>query len=156
MRRVITKIRRIVALRLLEGRAGRIYLYIIYVGDRRHRPRRGYAHRILRPASCTITRKATTCFFTDTSRGRKGGEMVTLIVSTTADAASIGPASALLAMPGWLPGPSLQVFALSFHLHDFLSKPLLPLSNFISFLFSFPENFKFLIWILFPNMIHRQ
>ncbi|CBI15350.3 unnamed protein product, partial [Vitis vinifera] len=34
--------------------------------------------------------------------------MVTLVVATTTDAASLGPASALLAMPGWLPGPSLQ------------------------------------------------
>ncbi|XXG72734.1 hypothetical protein AAC387_Pa07g1765 [Persea americana] len=34
--------------------------------------------------------------------------MVTLVVSTTADPASIGPASALLAMPGWQPGPSVQ------------------------------------------------
>ncbi|XP_010257933.1 PREDICTED: D-aminoacyl-tRNA deacylase-like [Nelumbo nucifera] len=34
--------------------------------------------------------------------------MVTLLVATTLDPASIGPASALLAMPGWQPGPSLQ------------------------------------------------
>ncbi|PIA63263.1 hypothetical protein AQUCO_00200943v1 [Aquilegia coerulea] len=34
--------------------------------------------------------------------------MVTLIVATTMDPASIGPASALLAMPGWHPGPNLQ------------------------------------------------
>ncbi|KAK6925155.1 D-aminoacyl-tRNA deacylase DtdA [Dillenia turbinata] len=34
--------------------------------------------------------------------------MVTLVVATTIDPASIGPASALLAMPGWHPGPSLQ------------------------------------------------
>ncbi|XP_039142527.1 D-aminoacyl-tRNA deacylase [Dioscorea cayenensis subsp. rotundata] len=33
--------------------------------------------------------------------------MVTLVVATTADPASIGPASALLSMPGWSPGPSL-------------------------------------------------
>ncbi|KAK9278006.1 hypothetical protein L1049_027563 [Liquidambar formosana] len=43
----------------------------------------------------------------------KGGgayirEMVTLVVATTTDPASIGPASALLAMPGWHPGPSVQ------------------------------------------------
>lgn len=36
-------------------------------------------------------------------------EMVTLVVATTTDPASIGPASALLAMPGWHPGPPLQV-----------------------------------------------
>lgn len=35
--------------------------------------------------------------------------MVTLVVATTLDPASIGPASALLAMPGWHPGPFLQV-----------------------------------------------
>ncbi|XP_019225786.1 PREDICTED: D-aminoacyl-tRNA deacylase-like isoform X2 [Nicotiana attenuata] len=34
--------------------------------------------------------------------------MVTLIVATTIDPASIGPASALLAMPGWHPGPPIQ------------------------------------------------
>ncbi|XP_011086913.1 D-aminoacyl-tRNA deacylase isoform X2 [Sesamum indicum] len=35
-------------------------------------------------------------------------EMVTLVVATTVDPASVGPASALLSMPGWQPGPSLQ------------------------------------------------
>ncbi|GKU95104.1 hypothetical protein SLEP1_g8506 [Rubroshorea leprosula] len=34
--------------------------------------------------------------------------MVTLVVATTADPASIGSAASLLAMPGWQPGPSLQ------------------------------------------------
>ncbi|KAI7986009.1 D-aminoacyl-tRNA deacylase [Camellia lanceoleosa] len=34
--------------------------------------------------------------------------MVTLVVATTIDLASIGPASALLSMPGWYPGPLLQ------------------------------------------------
>lgn len=34
--------------------------------------------------------------------------MVTLVVATTTDPASINPAKALLAMPGWLPGPSFQ------------------------------------------------
>ncbi|XP_028081342.1 D-aminoacyl-tRNA deacylase-like isoform X1 [Camellia sinensis] len=34
--------------------------------------------------------------------------MVTLVVATTIDPASIGPASALLSMPGWYPGPLLQ------------------------------------------------
>ncbi|XP_031371534.1 D-aminoacyl-tRNA deacylase-like isoform X1 [Punica granatum] len=34
--------------------------------------------------------------------------MVTLLVATTADPASIGPASSLLAMPGWHPGPTIQ------------------------------------------------
>ncbi|XP_009631667.1 D-aminoacyl-tRNA deacylase-like isoform X1 [Nicotiana tomentosiformis] len=34
--------------------------------------------------------------------------MVTLIVATTIDPASIGPASALLAMPCWHPGPPIQ------------------------------------------------
>jgi len=33
--------------------------------------------------------------------------VVTLVVATTADPASVGPASALLAMPAWSPGPSL-------------------------------------------------
>ncbi|KAL3335507.1 hypothetical protein AABB24_031630 [Solanum stoloniferum] len=39
---------------------------------------------------------------------RCGRGMVTLIVATTIDPASIGPASALLAMPGWHPGPPIQ------------------------------------------------
>ncbi|KAL2479105.1 D-aminoacyl-tRNA deacylase [Forsythia ovata] len=34
--------------------------------------------------------------------------MVTLVVATTVDPASIGPASALLSMPSWHPGPRLQ------------------------------------------------
>ncbi|WCJ22061.1 D-aminoacyl-tRNA deacylase [Euphorbia peplus] len=34
--------------------------------------------------------------------------MVTLLVATTTDPASINPATALLAMPGWQPGPSLE------------------------------------------------
>ncbi|KAH7841732.1 hypothetical protein Vadar_033562 [Vaccinium darrowii] len=34
--------------------------------------------------------------------------MVTVVVATTTDPASIGPASALLSMPGWQPGPSFQ------------------------------------------------
>ncbi|KAI7986480.1 D-aminoacyl-tRNA deacylase [Camellia lanceoleosa] len=34
--------------------------------------------------------------------------MVTLVVATTIDPASIGPASALLSMPGWYPSPLLQ------------------------------------------------
>lgn len=33
--------------------------------------------------------------------------MVTLVVATTADPASLNPARALLAMPGWQPGPIL-------------------------------------------------
>ncbi|KAI3686570.1 hypothetical protein L1987_80250 [Smallanthus sonchifolius] len=37
--------------------------------------------------------------------------MVTLVVATTVDPASIGPASALLSMPGWHPGPFLQDMA---------------------------------------------
>ncbi|XP_031260591.1 D-aminoacyl-tRNA deacylase [Pistacia vera] len=35
-------------------------------------------------------------------------KMVTLIVATTIDPASINPATALLSMPGWHPGPSFQ------------------------------------------------
>ncbi|PIN16092.1 D-aminoacyl-tRNA deacylase [Handroanthus impetiginosus] len=34
--------------------------------------------------------------------------MVTLVVATTSDPASINPAKALLAMPGWQPGPTLD------------------------------------------------
>ncbi|KAH0448910.1 hypothetical protein IEQ34_022710 [Dendrobium chrysotoxum] len=34
--------------------------------------------------------------------------MVILVVATTADPASIGPASAFLAMPGWTPGPFID------------------------------------------------
>ncbi|XP_021615905.1 D-aminoacyl-tRNA deacylase isoform X2 [Manihot esculenta] len=40
--------------------------------------------------------------------------MVTLVVATTIDAASIGPASALLSMPGWQPGPPWPEDAQSF------------------------------------------
>ncbi|XP_050224576.1 D-aminoacyl-tRNA deacylase-like isoform X2 [Mercurialis annua] len=40
--------------------------------------------------------------------------MVTLVVATAVDPASIGPASALLAMPGWHPGPTWQEDAQSF------------------------------------------
>ncbi|XVF49907.1 hypothetical protein PTKIN_Ptkin04bG0053700 [Pterospermum kingtungense] len=40
--------------------------------------------------------------------------MVTLVVATSADPASIGPASSLLSMPGWHPGPSLQDAAESY------------------------------------------
>ncbi|KAG2261555.1 hypothetical protein Bca52824_068634 [Brassica carinata] len=43
-----------------------------------------------------------TCRATVTKR-----EMVTLIVATTSDPASINPAAALLAMPGWTSGPTL-------------------------------------------------
>jgi chorismate mutase len=35
--------------------------------------------------------------------------MVSLLVATTSDPASINPANALLAMPGWQPGPHFQV-----------------------------------------------
>ena len=38
--------------------------------------------------------------------------MVTLVVATTADPASVGPASALLAMPGWHLGPSLEALTI--------------------------------------------
>ncbi|THU64014.1 hypothetical protein C4D60_Mb01t21960 [Musa balbisiana] len=40
--------------------------------------------------------------------------MVTLVVATAADPASIGPASAFLAMPGWNPGPSIAIGMESF------------------------------------------
>lgn len=36
-------------------------------------------------------------------------KMVTLIVATTTDPASINPANALLAMPGWQSGPPIKV-----------------------------------------------
>lgn len=39
-------------------------------------------------------------------------EIVTLVVATIADPASTGSASALLLMPGWNTGPSLQVSTL--------------------------------------------
>ena len=35
--------------------------------------------------------------------------MVVLVVATTSDPASIGPAAAFLAMPGWSPGPPIAV-----------------------------------------------
>lgn len=35
--------------------------------------------------------------------------MVALLVATSSDPASINPANALLAMPGWQPGPHFQV-----------------------------------------------
>lgn len=40
---------------------------------------------------------------------RERQEMVKLVVATTTDPASINPANALLAMPGWHPGPFFQV-----------------------------------------------
>ncbi|KAK4430116.1 D-aminoacyl-tRNA deacylase [Sesamum alatum] len=40
--------------------------------------------------------------------------MVTLVVATTCDPASINPAKALLAMPGWQPGPTLDAGIRSF------------------------------------------
>ncbi|CAL9191161.1 unnamed protein product [Musa hybrid cultivar] len=40
--------------------------------------------------------------------------MVTLVVATAADPASVGPASAFLAMPGWNPGPSIAIGMESF------------------------------------------
>ncbi|KAM1082151.1 hypothetical protein ACFX13_021192 [Malus domestica] len=46
-------------------------------------------------------RNAASCTATETTK-----EMVTLIVATTTDPASINPANALLAMPGWDPSPS--------------------------------------------------
>ncbi|XP_008783043.2 D-aminoacyl-tRNA deacylase-like isoform X2 [Phoenix dactylifera] len=39
---------------------------------------------------------------------RTATAMVKLVVATTADAASVGPASAFLAMPGWNAGPSIS------------------------------------------------
>lgn len=38
-------------------------------------------------------------------------KMVVLVVATTSDPASIGPAAAFLAMPGWSPGPPIAVRA---------------------------------------------
>lgn len=40
--------------------------------------------------------------------------MVTLVVATTSDPASINPAKELLAMPGWQPGPTLEAGIKSF------------------------------------------
>lgn len=58
-----------------------------------------------RSTSCkTSIFKNTSVPIPPASRG-----MVTLVVATTIDPASIGPASALLAMPGWHPGPSIRV-----------------------------------------------
>ena len=39
----------------------------------------------------------------------KEEKMVVLVVATTSDPASIGPAAAFLAMPGWSPGPPIAV-----------------------------------------------
>lgn len=41
--------------------------------------------------------------------GLNSEEMVTLVVATTTDPASINPAAAFLDMPGWQPGPSFEV-----------------------------------------------
>ncbi|KAG8366494.1 hypothetical protein BUALT_Bualt17G0085900 [Buddleja alternifolia] len=46
--------------------------------------------------------------------------MVTLVVATTADPASINPARALLALPGWQPGPTLDGTIRSFKNGDSL------------------------------------
>lgn len=40
--------------------------------------------------------------------------MVTLVAATTTDPASNGPATALLSMPGWSPGPDLDRVVRSF------------------------------------------
>lgn len=56
--------------------------------------------------------------------------MVTLIVATTIDPASIGPASALLAMPGWHPGPPIQVTISISSLIIFLNFQFLEISPF--------------------------
>ncbi|CAL9064036.1 D-aminoacyl-tRNA deacylase-like isoform X2 [Musa acuminata AAA Group] len=45
---------------------------------------------------------------------RAAATMVTLVVATTADPASVGPASAFLAMPGWNPGPAVAAGMESF------------------------------------------
>ncbi|EPS63066.1 hypothetical protein M569_11719 [Genlisea aurea] len=47
-----------------------------------------------------------------------GAKMVTLVVATTADPASINPAKALLAKPGWAPGPILDGGIRSFKYGD--------------------------------------
>ncbi|RLN07342.1 uncharacterized protein C2845_PM11G12150 [Panicum miliaceum] len=49
--------------------------------------------------------------------------MVVLVVATTSDPASIGPAAAFLAMPGWSPGPPIAVInsPIPFHLTGLLS-----------------------------------
>ncbi|XP_058112477.1 D-aminoacyl-tRNA deacylase [Magnolia sinica] len=52
--------------------------------------------------------RAISRVFSRASGQRKIERMVTLVVATTVDPASIGPASALLAMPGWHPGPPVQ------------------------------------------------
>ncbi|CAH2045555.1 unnamed protein product, partial [Thlaspi arvense] len=54
-------------------------------------------------ATCIQSLLNATCRVTVTKR-----EMVTLIVATTSDPASINPAAALLAMPGWTAGPILS------------------------------------------------
>ncbi|KAD4385383.1 hypothetical protein E3N88_25551 [Mikania micrantha] len=60
-----------------------------------------------------LTGLLTTACSLTFSRNRKhiNRLMVTLVVATTVDPASIGPASALLSMPGWHPGPFLQDMA---------------------------------------------
>ncbi|CAL9072577.1 unnamed protein product [Musa textilis] len=45
---------------------------------------------------------------------RAAAAMVTLVVATAADPASVGPASAFLAMPGWNPGPPVAAGMESF------------------------------------------
>jgi hypothetical protein len=55
-------------------------------------------------------------------RREERSEMVILVVATTSDPASIGPAAAFLAMPGWSPGPpiavSIHVLASCFQTQD--------------------------------------
>nr|VDD38385.1 unnamed protein product [Brassica oleracea] len=53
-------------------------------------------------ATCIKSLLSATCRVTLAKR-----ETVTLIVTTTSDPASINPAAALLAMPGWTAGPIL-------------------------------------------------
>ncbi|XP_060169338.1 D-aminoacyl-tRNA deacylase-like [Lycium barbarum] len=68
---------------------------------------------LLHPRRITSSFRTKHCFRTFSIKNIKDFPsccrgMVTLIVATTIDPASIGPASALLAMPGWHPGPPIQ------------------------------------------------
>ncbi|KAL3830591.1 hypothetical protein ACJIZ3_019393 [Penstemon smallii] len=46
--------------------------------------------------------------FKQSTKNQRKAEMVTIVVATTADPASINPAKALLSMPDWHPGPTLD------------------------------------------------
>ncbi|KAJ6831329.1 D-aminoacyl-tRNA deacylase [Iris pallida] len=61
---------------------------------------------VSRNPKSNISSSSSSSSFPFSSSFSSSSAMVTLVVATTSDPASVGPASALLAMPGWSPGPA--------------------------------------------------